>query len=221
MKIASVAVFFFLAAAISRPIFAEAPDAKEVARAVDEHYNHLRTLQAAFTEVYRGNGVDRTESGILWLKKPGKMRWEYRSPKEKVFVSDGKSAWFYVPSDRQVRKTELKKLEDLRSPIAFLLGKAHLEKELRGLSLAPDVPVSQAGDVVLRGVPQGLENRVSQVRLEITPQSQIRKIVIEQVDGSTTEYLLSEMEENRPQADARFQFTPPPGVETVEGDLGQ
>ena len=222
MKTASLA-FFFILAALSYPLAsaAEAPDAHEVARAVDEHYNHLRTLQATFTEVYRGNGVDRTESGTLWLKKPGKMRWEYRSPKDKVFVSDGKSAWFYVPSDRQVRKTEVKKLEDLRSPIAFLLGKTHLEKELRGLSLAPDVPLSQAGDVVLRGVPQGLENRVSQVQLEITPQSQIRKIVIEQVDGSTTEYLLSEMEENRPQADARFQFTPPPGVETVEGDLGQ
>ena len=222
MKTAWIGLLLMLAVA-ARPIVAtgETRDATELARAVDEHYNHLRTLQAAFTEVYRGNGVDRTESGILWLKKPGKMRWEYRSPKEKVFVSDGKSAWFYVPSDRQVRKTELKKLEDLRSPIAFLLGKAHLEKELRGLSLAPDVPLSQAGDVVLRGVPQGLENRVSQVRLEITPQSQIRKIVIEQVDGATTEYLLSEMEENHPQADARFQFTPPPGVETVEGDLGQ
>ena len=223
LKVFPVALLLVLAAAVGQPTLtlAEGPDAKDVARGVDEHYNHLRTLQAAFTEVYRGNGMDRTESGTLWLKKPGKMRWEYRSPREKVFVSDGKQAWFYVPGDRQVRKTEVKKLEDLRSPLAFLLGKTHLEKELRGLSLAPDAASSQVGDVVLRGVPQGWEDRVSQVLLEITPQSQIRRIIIEQVDGSTTEYRLDDMEENLQQADARFQFTPPPGVETIEGDLGQ
>src|SRR5580700_11354650 len=115
-----------------------AADVKALAAAVDAHYNHLRSLQAEFTEVYRGAGMERTESGTLWLKKPGKMRWEYRSPKDKLFVSDGKDAWFYVPDDRQARKTSAKKLEDIRSPLAFLLGKTKLEKELQGLSLASD-----------------------------------------------------------------------------------
>ena len=103
---------------------------------MDERYNHLRSLQAEFTEIYRGAGMERTESGTLWLKKPGKMRWEYRSPREKLFLSDGKDAWFYVPGERQVRRTAVKKLDDLRSPLAFLLGKTKLEKELQGLSLA-------------------------------------------------------------------------------------
>src|SRR5579863_6399272 len=116
---------------------------KAVASAVDAHYNHLRSLEAQFTEIYRGAGMERTESGTLWLKKPGKMRWEYRSPKEKLFVSDGKDAWFYVPQDGQARKEAAKKLDDVRSPLAFLLGKTKLEKELRGLSLAPDVTPSE------------------------------------------------------------------------------
>jgi outer membrane lipoprotein carrier protein len=135
---------------------AVAEDIRSIAAAVDEHYNHLRSLQAEFTEVYRGSGMERTESGTVWLvkgglKKPGKMRWEYRSPREKLFVSDGKDAWFYVPGDRQARKTEARKLDDIRSPLAFLLGKSKLEKELQGLSLAPDVTPLAAGDVVLRG----------------------------------------------------------------------
>ena len=67
------------------------------------------------------------------------MRWEYRSPKEKLFLSDGKDAWFYIPGDRQVRRTSVKKLDDLRSPLALLLGKTRLEKELDGLSAAPDM----------------------------------------------------------------------------------
>ncbi len=114
----------------SLPALAANPgsDVHAIAQAVDNHYNHLRTLQTEFTESYRGAGIERTESGSLWLKKPGKMRWEYRSPKEKLFLSDGKDAWFYLPEDRQVRRTSVKKLDDLRSPLGFLLGKTRLEK---------------------------------------------------------------------------------------------
>src|SRR5438270_14017864 len=121
-------------------------DVHAIAQRVDERYNHLRSMRAEFSETYRGSGVERQEAGTLWLKKPGKMRWEYRSPREKLFVSDGKTAWFYVPEDRQARKSSAKKLEDLRSPLAFLLGKTKLEKELRGLSLAPDVEPLESGE---------------------------------------------------------------------------
>jgi outer membrane lipoprotein carrier protein len=194
-----------------------AADVKALAAAVDAHYNHLRSLQAEFTEVYRGAGMERTESGTLWLKKPGKMRWEYRSPKDKLFVSDGKDAWFYVPDDRQARKTAAKKLEDVRSPLAFMLGKTKLEKELQGLSLAPDVSPMQAGNIVLRGVPQALADRVSEILLEVTPEHEITRIVIQEVDGAATEYRFGEIKENVAIADGRFQFKPPAGTETVEG----
>jgi outer membrane lipoprotein carrier protein len=208
---------------------AHSGDIHSVAAAVDEHYNHLRSLQAEFTEVYRGAGMERAEAGTVWLsksgralggvKKPGKMRWEYRSPREKLFVSDGKDAWFYVPGDRQARKTDAKRLDDLRSPLAFLLGKSKLEKELQGLSLAPDVAPAAAGDVVLRGVPQALAERVSEILLEVTPEHRITRIVINEVDGSATEYRFSEQKENEAIPDGRFQFSPPPGTETVESEL--
>jgi outer membrane lipoprotein carrier protein len=194
-----------------------APDVKAEAAAVDEHYNHLHTLQAEFTELYRGSGIERTESGTLWLKKPGKMRWEYRSPREKLFVSDGKDAWFYVPGDRQARKTAVRKLDDLRSPLAFLLGKTKLEKELDALSLAPDIAPLAAGDVVLRGVPRALADSVSEIVLEIRPDHEIARIVVNEVDGSSTEYRFTEQKQDVQIADGRFQFSPPPGTETVEG----
>jgi len=197
------------------------PDVRAIARAVDERYNHLRSLQAEFTEIYRGAGMERTESGTLWLKKPGKMRWEYRSPRDKLFLSDGKEAWFYVPGERQVRRTAVKKLDDLRSPLAFLLGKTKLEKELQGLSLAPDVTPLTAGDVVLRGVPKSLAERVSQVLLEITPEHWISRISIEEVDGSFTEYRFSSQREDVAVPDQRFQFAVPDGVEVIDGELGQ
>jgi outer membrane lipoprotein carrier protein len=195
-------------------------DVRALAAAVDAHYNHLRSLEADFTELYRGGGAERTESGTLWLKKPGKMRWEYRSPREKLFVSNGKDAWFYVPSDRQARKTEARKLEDIRSPLAFLLGKTKLEKELHGLSMASDVTPLAAGNVVLRGVPQGMEDQVSEILLEVGPDQRIVRIVIQEPDGSATEYRFSEQKEDVAISDARFQFQPPAGTETVEGGLG-
>jgi outer membrane lipoprotein carrier protein len=198
-----------------------APDVHAIAQAVDERYNHLRSLQAEFTEIYRGAGMERTESGTVWLKKPGKMRWEYRSPRQKLFLSDGKDAWFYVPGERQAQRTAVKKLDDLRSPLAFLLGKTKLEKELQGLSLAPDVPPLAAGDVVLRGVPKGLAERVSQVLLEITPEHWISRILVQEVDGSVTEYRFNGYREDVAVPDQRFQFAVPDGVEVVDGEWGQ
>jgi outer membrane lipoprotein carrier protein len=201
-------------------------DVHSIIAAVDAHYNHLQTLQAEFTEIYRGSGIERTESGTLWLargglKKPGKMRWEYRSPKQKLFVSDGKSAWFYVPDDRQARRSDARKLDDIRSPLAFLLGKSKLEKELQGLSLAPDVATLASGDVVLRGVPAALADRISEILLEVTPEHRISRIVMNEVDGSVTEYRFTDQKENEAIPDGRFAFTPPAGTETVESELGR
>ncbi len=177
-----------------------ASDVHAIAQAVDNHYNHLQTLQAEFVETYRGVGIERTESGSLSLKKPGKMRWEYRSPKEKLFLSDGKDAWFYLPGDRQVRRTSVKKLDDLRSPLGF--------------------PVTP-GNIVLRGVPKTMADRIREVILEITPDHRIARIQFEEADEAVTEYRFSEPKENGAIADQRFKFTVPAGVEVIEGEFGQ
>jgi len=200
---------------------AQAEDIHRLARAVDEHYNHLRSLQADFTEIYRGDGPERVEAGTLWLKKPRKMRWEYRSPKEKLFVSDGEAVWFYLPAERQLRKTALRKLDDVRSPVAFLLGKTKLENELRGLSKVVDQAPLIPGDIVLRGVPQAMAGQVNEVQLEITPTNQIVRIVLMDPEGGTTDFRFADWKENVSLNDSQFDFTPPPGVETVDGGLGQ
>lgn len=207
------------------PARTQAQDIHQLAQAVDNHYNHLRSLQSDFTEIYRGDGPERVESGTLLLKKPRKMRWEYRSPKEKLFISDGEVVWFYMPEERQVRKTTLKKLDDLRSPLAFLLGKTKLEKELTGLSRVIDGAPVDSRDTLLRGVPQGVApqsvaGQLSEVQLEITPSDQIVRIVLIEADGATTEFRFAGWKENAEISDKRFQFAPPAGVEIVEGELG-
>jgi len=148
------------------------------------------------------------------------MCWEYRSPKEKLFLSDGKNAWFYLPGDRQVRRTSVKKLDDLRSPLGFLLGKTRLEKELEGLSVAPDVAPLTPGDTVLRGIPKAMADRIREVILEITPDHRIARIQFEEVDEAVTEYRFDGQKENAMIADQRFRFEVPPGVEVIEGEFG-
>ena len=145
----------------------------KIASIADAHYNHLKSFKAGFTEIYSSAGISRSESGILWLKKPGRMRWEYHQPREKLFLTDGKTAYFYVPGEHQARKADVKKLDDIRSPLRYLLGKTKLEKELDGLSFASDVKPLQAGNVVLRGIPKDMKDRVSDVLLEISPSGQI------------------------------------------------
>ena len=145
------------------------------------------------------------------------MRWDYDQPRPKVFLTDGHTAWFYVPGEKQVRRTPVKQLDDLRSPLRYLLGNTKLEKELDGLSLAPDRKPLNPGDVVLRGVPNGMGDRIEQTLLEVTPDGLISRIVIEERDGSATEFRFLQQKENVEIPDRQFRFTPPPGTEVVAG----
>src|SRR5271165_3554023 len=206
-----------LAFLLSSPSLVGQTDVRVLASKVDQRYDHMHTLEARFTETYTGAGVSRTESGTLLMKKPGRMRWDYDQPRTKLFLTDGITAWFYVPGERQARRTPVKQLEDLRSPLRYLLGKTKLEKELDGLSLAPDAKPLRPGDVVLRGVPKGMHERVAQTLLEVTPDGLISRIVVEELDGSVTEFRFLQQRENVEIPDQQFRFTPPPGVEVVAG----
>lgn len=192
-------------------------DVHAIAEKVDQRYNHMQTLQAQFAETYSGAGMTRKESGTLELKKPGRMRWDYEQPRPKMFVTDGSIAWFYVPGEKQARRAQVKQIDDLRSPLRYLLGKSKLEKEFVGLAIVTDAKPVNAGDIVLRGVPKGMQERISQTLLEVTPEGLITRIVVEEMDGSVTEFRFLQQKENVQIADQRFKFTPPQGVEVVQG----
>ncbi len=198
-----------------------ADEVQQLADNVDRRYNHITTLTADFTEIYKGAGIQRTESGTLWLKKPGRMRWDYRQPQEKLFVTDGKKAFFYVPGEHQAREAPIKNIDDLRSPLRYLLGKSKLQKEFSGLSVAKIAPL-RPGNVVLQGVPKSMADRLSRVLLEVSPDGTLFRIVAEELDGSTTEFRFRNQRENVAIPDARFRFQPPPGVETIQAeDVGE
>jgi outer membrane lipoprotein carrier protein len=183
-----------------------------IVRKVDDHYNHLNSLSARYTEHYAGMGMDRTESGALLLKKPGRMRWGYDQPAGKVFILDGKFAWFYTPGDPQAQRIPAKQLDDLRSPLRFLLGHTQLSKELDTLTITPD-----GASFRISGVPKGMEQRLKLLTLTVTAAGAIQAMRLEEVDGAVTEFTFTDMHENVPVKDSDFLFTPPAGVTVING----
>jgi len=190
-----------------------APDVHSVAQLVDSHYNKLHSLRANFTESYQGLGMTRSESGTLLLLKPGRMRWDYSSPVGKFFLIDGKFAWFYTPGAVQVQRIAAKQLDDLRSPLRFLLGHTQLEKELSGLHLTQ----GPQGAIVLTGQPKGQENRIGRVTLTVAPGSgAIEGIEIEEADGAITRFAFTGEQPNVALPESTFHFTAPAGVPVVD-----
>lgn len=200
-----VALLFF-----SLPSSAQQPSVHDIAQRVDRRYNQLRSLKAQFTESYEGLGRARTESGTLLLQKPGRMRWDYSNPAGKIFLLDGKYAWFYAKGDPQVQRMDAKKLDDLRSPLRFLLGHTKLEKEIDHLSAAP-----APDGYTLSGIPQGQANRIQRLTINVTAEGVITGIEIEEVDGAVTRFTFTGEQPNAPMPPGTFHFSPPPGVPIV------
>jgi outer membrane lipoprotein carrier protein len=205
-----------LSLAMAASASAQQPTAAALAKKVDAHYNHLHSLQTRYTERYQGMGMDRTETGTLTLLKPGRMRWAYDSPPGKVFLLDGTYAISYTPGDTEATRFPEKKLDDLRSPLRFLLGHTELEKELQGLSVTLVTLNGQTG-YTLWGTPVGMEQRVRSLAVTVDAQGVIHTLRAEETDGAITTFTFSEMHENVSAGDSDFRFVPPAGVVVIDG----
>jgi outer membrane lipoprotein carrier protein len=191
---------------------------QRLAEAIDTHYNHLHSLQVHFTQTYDGMGMNRVEKGTLLLGKggrlhEGKMRWTYTQPAGKLFVFDGTFAYFYTPGQTEVQRVPAKQLDDLRSPLALLLGHADLVKQLDGMTMTP----APDGEATLVGVPKGLSDRVSELKITATSRGVIHTLVIEDKDGARNSFTFSDEQPNIPAPNGAFHFTPPPGTHVVSG----
>jgi outer membrane lipoprotein carrier protein len=194
------------------PAQQKALTAHDVAVRVDKHYNQLRSLKSSFSETYQGMGMKRTESGTLLLVKPGRMKWDYSSPPGKIFLLDGKYAWFYTAGDARVQRIPAKQLDDLRSPLRFLLGHTELEKEVGNLTMT----AAPNGGYTLTGQPKGQENRIRRLSLTVTADGVINAIEVEEANGALTRFTFTGEQTNVAVPPATFQFTPPPGIPVVD-----
>jgi outer membrane lipoprotein carrier protein len=192
---------------------AQTPSADAMAARIDQRYNALHSLEVHFTQDYEGMGMDRREAGVLLLKKPNRMRWTYSKPAGKLFVLDGHNGYFYSPGDTTAQRVPIKQLDDLRSPLRLLLGHTKLAKELTGLAITP----ATDGAYTLTGIPRGMERRVASFSVTATAEGVIQSMQVEETDGIRNTFLFSDEKPNAPAPDSEFVFTPPAGVQVVDG----
>jgi outer membrane lipoprotein carrier protein len=193
--------------------FAADANLSTLLKSVENRYNRAETLQVQFIEGYTAPGRPRrTESGVLLLRKPGRMRWDYTTPKGKLFVSDGKDLWLYVPSTKRVEKMKMKQSEDMRAPLAFLLGKLHFDKEFKGLEGRPE-----GADTLITAQPKTENLPYSRVEFVVSPDARIKRVQVTGYDQSTLEFTFNDEKLNPPLSAELFKFQMPPGAVLDEG----
>jgi outer membrane lipoprotein carrier protein len=197
--------------------------AKSYARLLEQHYRQPRTLQAVFLERYsEGQRQARIESGTVYFRRPGQMRWEYDSPEKKLFLVDGKTTWFYVPYDHTVTKAPVKESSDWRTPLALLTGKADLSRLCGRIDVVEQKGIP-TGHAILRCVPKEAKshsegNEYTEVLLELdTSTGELARIEIRQPGGIELEYRFGNWQSDVPLAGDLFRFQVPVGVAIVDG----
>jgi outer membrane lipoprotein carrier protein len=215
----------------------QAPDAaKSIAHLLEQHYRNARTLRAVFLQRYSEGPRDiHIESGTVFFRRPGQMRWEYDSPEQKLFLVDGKTVWFYVPFDHTVTKAPVKESSDWRTPLALLTGKVELSRLCSRVDLTEQKGVP-ATHVVLFCLPKGEKKTppngaappqpatglpgdvdFTEVLLEVDKSSgELARIEIRQPGGIELEYRFGNWQEDIPLPDAMFHFQVPVGVAIVD-----
>jgi outer membrane lipoprotein carrier protein len=189
------------------------PKTEALLKRVERRYNGNITLTVNFSETYSGPGrAARTETGKLYLLKPGKMRWEYTSPAGKLFISDGKNVYLYLPDSNRVQQLGLKATEDMRAPLAFLLGKLNFEREFQNLQARPD-----AGGTVITADAKSGNLPYTKVVFVLSPNLEIRKLQVVGQDQSVLDFSFDDERLNPAFSAGLFQFKAPPGVEVVDG----
>ena len=183
-------------------------------KAVENRYNHAQSLKLDFSETYAGtHSPVQNESGVLFLRKPGRMRWQYSNPPGKLFISDGKEVFLYTPGDQRAQKSKLKESEDMRAPIAFLLGKLNFTKEFKSFDMR-----TENGQTWIVALPKSENLAWSKVEFLATPDGEIHKVDITVQDQSKLEFTFSNEQLNAPVTPTLFAFEAPPGVQIVEAE---
>ena len=190
---------------------------EQLAAAIQRRYEQIRDFRADFTHAYEGGVLRRktVERGQVAIRKPGRMRWTYTSPEEKVFVSDGVKLYSYVPADKQVYVATVPTGDEASTPALFLAGKGSITRDFTA-SAAPLPGGAPAGSVALKLTPIRKEREFETLVLVVDRESlQWRMLVSIDSQGGTSTFTFTNLRENTGVSDKEFVFTIPRGVDVI------
>jgi outer membrane lipoprotein carrier protein len=215
MKNMKIIVLLSAFTALLMTCAAAAADFDSALSGMERRYEKADTVAGSFKQIYRAPGMTQEKTGVFQLKRPGLMRWEYMTPEKELFVADGKECFFYVPLDRQVTIHPLTPADLARTPFVFLLGGGNIRRDYSAAAETEFKPAFP-DTALLRLTPVENNEEYLFVTLELDARTfDIRRVLIRERIGNTSEFLLSDIVLNRKMNDRDFQFRTPRGVEVL------
>jgi outer membrane lipoprotein carrier protein len=190
------------------------PSALEVAAAVQKKYDAIRDFTADFVHQSSGGILRKTqtERGFVQVKKPGKMRWDYKVPEPKVFVSDGRRIYLHIPADNQVVISPVPDQDQATTAVLFLVGKGNLTRDFNVSFTEGGGPETYA----LRLDPKLPERDYDWLQLVIDRKTyQIRSLSAADSQGGRSAFQFSNFKENVGLSDNTFAFKIPRGADVT------
>ncbi len=191
--------------------------APELAQALQKKYDTIKDFSADFVHAYEGGVLRKqiTERGHLLVKKPGKMRWDYTSPEQKQFVSDGVKMYSYIPQDKQVIVSTIPPEDEATTPTLFLAGKGNLVRDFT--ASITDAPKGMPADTrALKLVPKVRQKDYDWLVLVVDPNTlDFRGLVTVDAQGGISTFSFANLKVNVGVADKEFTFKVPRGVDVV------
>lgn len=214
-----------LVACVGSASSASADEVKDAVRKLQARYEQTKDLKADFVQKTRIEGFASPieSSGRLYIKKPGRLRWDYLQPNvEEIYVKQN-DVQMYVPEHKQVLVGKLTQMAASQAPLQLLQGVGRLEEQFDvqpaeggakgagGLPLLVLTPKADVPDTV---------RTVARIVLELQPKTYfIKSLAIHEVSGNVATFEFSGLKPNGGLKNELFEFTPPPGVEVVKAPM--
>jgi outer membrane lipoprotein carrier protein len=210
------------AAPATPPAPAAAPSAKaeslpQVIQRLQKVYDTASDYRARFTQkyTYAATGRERTSTGELLVKKPGRMRWNYAAPEPQMYLASEGNLWVYEPEAKQAFRQNLKESQ-LPAAVSFLMGQGKLSDEF-DISLAKELPYGDAQDHRLALKPKKPQTTFKAIYLVVDPKTYlVRQSVLINTQGDVNAITFSDVKVNSKLPDSLFKWTAPPGVPVRE-----
>ncbi len=190
---------------------------EDLQRALQRRYDLVRDFTADFTHTYEG-GVLRTtlvESGAVLIKKPGRMRWDYREPERKLYLSDGEHLFSYLPEDRQVIVGDLPGADEATTPALFLAGRGSFATDFTAAFDTVDDPPPDSR--VLRLTPTRAERDFEFLIVVVdAPSLAIVRLMAYDLQGGVSTFFFSNLRENVGLSDRPFTFEIPSDADVID-----
>lgn len=196
------------------------PSAVDTARELQQKYDRVKDFTADFTHIYEGGVLKKksTEQGVVTIKKPGKMRWEYRTPEKKTFVSDGRKIYSHIPADKQMIVGDAPSEDEATTAVLFLAGKGNLTRDF-DISYT-DAPAPQT--IGLRLKPRTKQHDYDWLVVVVDRASlQIRTLTAADQQGGRSTFQFTNYRENTGVDDKVFIIKIPRGTDVISAGRGR